>query len=323
MKTAFALLKLTGRLLFGCALLSGCKDKDMAKKETLETWLERHFPNQFVVDRNLRDFQPRYFFDKKIASMVSLKEDSLVQFEVTWYKTMDDLGVTVDEIAELAERRKIETAKAREWYKVLEQGGLQRFSVGVIEQALYVFPYGEPDPATRLKYLEIVMKALDSGHGDQTSIFIECKEDSTFRQEIGEIIPFGFWRRKDTYHEDYTLVKIDFEYTPGQDAPDINNYWRVNTTSKRSLQIKDDAFPEAEKWAKRNLREPYYVERDQYVELGGDETDPLAIVYGFPIYKEKPDYENHLTYETNLGRIHVRYHYDQRKFSDIKKSDPQ
>jgi hypothetical protein len=313
------------KLAFICACillpLPGCKKKNMAKKETLETWLERHFPDQFDVDRNLRDLQPRHFFEKKITSIVSAKADSIVQFEVTWYKTMEGLGINVEEITELAERRKAETAKAREWYKVLEQNGLQRFSVGVIEQAMYILPYGPADPTTRLRNLEIVMKALDSGHGDQTSIFIQCMEDSTYREEIGEIIPFGYWRRKDTYHDDHNPFKIDFEYSGNHQVTDINDHWQFNTMSKRSHGFRDRIFPDVEKWANANLKPPYYVEPDQYISYEMDDKDMLSVHYSFPLFPEKPNYEVYGYDEKRMGYITGKFHSDKLTFTDIKKVD--
>jgi hypothetical protein len=303
---------------FACFVL-GCRDKNMTKKETLETWLEKNFPGQYEIDRSLRDIHPKHFYEHKHNAIVSLKADPVVQFEVTWYKQVDSIGITIDEITERTERRITETAKAREWYKKLEEAGLDRFSVGVIEQALYVLPYGEPDPATRLRYVELVMKVLASGHGDQTIIFIDCMEDSTYRQEIGEIIPFGYWRRKDTYHDDHTLLKVDFEYTSGTEIAEINKHWQFNTLCKRSHGFKALAYAEAEKWAKANLEAPYYVEPDQYIQYVPDEEDRLAVRYGFPIFQQQPDYSDYKTYEENLGMVSVRYHTDKRTFSDIKK----
>ena len=78
-----------------------------------------------------------------------------------------------------------------------------------------------------------------------------------------------------------------------------------------------------EKWAKGNLKAPYYVERDQYVEVGTDEEDLLAATYGFPIFAQQPDYNNYETYANNLGMVMVKYQSDERKFSDIHKTEAQ
>lgn len=262
----------------------------MKKENTIEGWLETNFPQQFVVDLSLRDLHPKNFYLHKHTALISSKSDPEVQFEVVWYKDKEDIGLSKEEITEKAESSKRDVALAREWHKKLQSHGLDKFSAGVIDMALYVLPYGEPDAAFRKHAVETVFKTLkDEGASAQTSIFIECMEDSAYHKEIQDIIPFGYWRRKDTYHDDNKIVSVDFELTDSTEAHAINEHWSFNTKSNRSLAYMKEVYPKALDWANQHLKKPFYLEPDQYAEFELDDKNPFLVHYSFPYYPSQPD----------------------------------
>ena len=262
----------------------------MSKENTIEGWLEKNFPQQYVVDLSLRDLHPKNFYLNKHTALIALKSDPEVQFEVVWYKDKEDIGLSKDEIVEKTENGKRDVALARDWYKKLQSNGLDKFSVGVIDMAMYILPYGEPDAVFRKHVVESVFNTLkQAGPTAQTSIFIECMEDSCYHKEIQDIIPFGFWRRKDTYYDDNVIVNVDFEFTDSTEAAAINEHWGFNTKSKRSLKYMDEVYPKALEWANQHLKKPFYLEPAQYAEFELDEQNPFLVHYSFPFYPSQPD----------------------------------
>jgi len=209
---------------------------------------------------------------------------------VVWYKDKEDIGLSKEEITTQLEKSKQEVQLARDWHAKLKNNGLDKFSVGVIDMAMYILTYGEPDAAFRKHAVETVFKTLKQEKSSaQTSIFIECMEDSAYHKEIQDIIPFGFWRRKDTYYDDNVIVNVDFEFTDSTEASAINEHWGFNTKSNRSLVYMKEVYPKALDWAIQHLKKPFYLEPDQYAEFELDEKNPFLVHYSFPFYPTQPD----------------------------------
>lgn len=262
----------------------------MKKENTIEGWLDKNFPEQFVVDRSLRDLSLKNLYLNKHTAIIASKSDPEVQFEVVWYKDKENIGLSKEEITTQFENSKRDVELARDWHTKLKSNGLDKFSVGVIDMAMYILPYGEPDAAFRKHVVESVFNTLKQvGPTAQTSIFIECMEDSAYHQEIQDIIPFGFWRRKDTYYDDNVIVNVDFEFTDSTEAAAINEHWGFNTKSNRSLVYMREVYPKALEWANQHLKKPFYLEPDQYAEMELDDENPFLVHYSFPFYASQPD----------------------------------
>lgn len=262
----------------------------MKKENTIEGWLDKNFPGQFVVYRSLRDLSLKNLYLNKHTAIIASKPDPEVQFEVVWYKDKEDIGLSTEEIIGQFEKSKREAELSRQWHEKLHNNGLDKFSVGVIDMAIYILTYGEPDAAFRKHAVESVFKALKQERDlAQTSIYIECMEDSCYHKEIQDIIPFGFWRRKDTYYDDNVIVNVDFEMTDSTTSDAINEHWGFNTKSKRSLKYMDEVYPKALEWANQHLKKPFYLESAQYAEYELDEKNPFLVHYSFPFYPSQPD----------------------------------
>jgi hypothetical protein len=313
------IITLCTSILLAAGLFLSCTS-EMKKENNLEAWLEKTFPGQFVMESSLRDLQPRNFFQNKHYAVISLKADPEAQFELTWYKDRPDLGLTKEEVVTQANNSKRDAGLARDWYTKLKANGLEKFSVGVIDMALYVLPYGEPDAAFRLKVLETVFNTLkQSPEATQTSIWIECMEDSAYQKEIKDIIPFGYWRRTDTWQDDQKIVSLDFEYQPDMEIKKLNEHWKFNTQSLRALQYAEKAYPVALEWAKKSLKEPYYLEPVQHLELELNDQDPLTVYFSFPILDSKPESDSASLEAVPKGHVTGLYDTDKHTFSDLRK----
>ena len=302
--------------LFG---LIGCLMKKKEKKENLESWLETNFPGQLQIDRSLRDFHPKHFYEKKVTSLISDINDPEVQLELVWYKDDPNLGLVTEDVSATYEARKAEKAKAMAWLSKMKEAGLQKVSVGVIEMALYVMPYGEPTPEARKNTLQQIFSVLQKENSsDQTSIWVEWMEDSAYQKEIKDIIPFGYWRRKDSYHDDNKLFSVDFEWKDGLEASVVNTGWEFNGKSNRSMEFLKQAYVDARKWADTHGEKSSYVEPTQMVSYEVDGENPLTIHYSFPLHKTMPDttiVDRPDTDEYITGVFDV----DKRTFTDIQK----
>ena len=124
------------QLLFIAIMFSifSCFSKK-AKRDNLESWLNQHFPDKFIVLNNRRDLQPRHFIENKMSSVVASKEDPELQFVIEWYKDKPDLGVSTIEIQSAYDHSHRETGLSRALFEMTKKNGVQSTSVSVIEDA--------------------------------------------------------------------------------------------------------------------------------------------------------------------------------------------
>jgi hypothetical protein len=296
-------------LLFGC----------FNKANTLQGWLDKNFPNQYEVVETRMDILPSIYKEKKRDSVVALKADPEVQFEVRWYKNAPELRMTKDEIERATEQSKKEVAATRQLFQAVQKNGAARMSVAIIEGAAYFLIYEEPTPDNRKKYLQQVLTTIE-GQSDhaQTSIFVEFMEDSVYQKEFKNIIPKGYWNRTDKHKEHHNTVSIDFEWKPGLKLETLMPGWEVNTASDRCLVYMADAYQVASQWAEKNITAPYYMEPSQFVQYDIDQHDPMAIHFSFPYFTSKPLEDGTDYAAKQKGFVTGVYQVDQKSFTKIK-----
>lgn len=290
------------------------------KTNDLPTWLETHLPGQLVVVNDIVNLDPMNLFIKEKNTILADKNDPDVQIKVKWFKKEENLGLHADEIQTNLVNARKDAKAARMIFETLKKNGLEKFSVGVIEMAAYILIYDEPTAELRKNNLVKILATLDamSDH-NQTSIWINWMEPSAYHQELKDIIPYGYWLRGDSYHNNNMIMSLDFEWSPGLQADMLNTGWTISIKSDRSLTYKDDAYQAALTWAAKNLQSPYYLEKDQMITIGPDDEDPLGIEFQFPYFTSKPDTTVSGFDESALGYVRVVYQTDQKSFGKFKK----
>lgn len=313
----------TKRLIMTMLLISifGC----FAKKEKmndLPTWLEKNFPGQLVIVGNIVDLDPRNLFYHQKSTILSAKEDPEVQLVVKWSKEEEGLGLNKEEVASMLEQSKKDVAAARMLLKALQSNGLEKCAVGVIEMAAYIMTFEEPTPETRERYASLVLSTINElPNHDQTSIWIECMEPSVQGEHFKDIIPFGYWRRGDSYHDRNKIMSLDFEWNADLKPEHLSPHWTFNDKSDRTLVNSPKAYEQAAAWAGKNLKGTFYLEPQQMIRVGLDDDDPLTVRFEFPYFESKPDTTDSGSFQDALGYVSVAYHTDHKTFSGIKKLD--
>lgn len=298
--------------LFGCF-----KKKEM--KPDLNAWLETNFPGQLVAVEDIIDLNPKNLFTKKKSTIVGDKNDPAIQFTIDWNKAEPDLGIKKEEVQAALEKSIKEAKEARNFFSALKSGGLDLFSVGVIDRAAYILVYEEPTPVFRQETLEKILSTIDQlPTHDQTSIWIECMEPGVYKERFNDIIPLGYWQQAGTYRDDKKIISLDFEWSPGLNADILNTKWTINDRSERTALYRKEAYRVALEWATKNLPKPFYLEPDQMTGIEVDSADPLALLFYFPYYTEKPDTSETGYYNDALGNIIGSYQTDQKTFTKIK-----
>ena len=112
---------------------------------------------------------------------------------------------------------------------------------------------------------------------------------------------------------------LDFEWSPGLKADILNAGWAISIKSERSLTYQDGAYQAASVWADKNLRAPFYLEKDQMITIGPDEDDRMGIEFQFPYFTTKPDTSVSGFEDSALGHVRVVYQTDQKTFGKFKK----
>ena len=223
--------------------------------KNIESWLELHFPGQFeVLVSNLKMLDVMAQFKGEKLALVAEKSDSEVQFLLDWQKGADSLGLSPEQVKQKLEVAKTYVVAARELFKLLKDKGLEKFSVGVIDQAAYIQVFLEPTPVARKQTLEIVKAVLDSRpEQPQTSIFLELMEASSYQSEFKDIIPRGHWKTGMAWQEENKIMGLDFEWGRALKLSELMRHWEVNSVAKRSSQYDALARQQANEWAEKNL----------------------------------------------------------------------
>lgn len=297
----------------------GCFQKK-EKTNDLPTWLETHLPGQLVVVNNIVNLDPMNLFIKEKNTILADKNDPEVQITIKWFKKEEGLGLNAEEIQASLDNARKDVKAARMIFDALKKNGLEKFSVGVIDMAAYILLYEEPSSELRKNNLIKILGAIDGlPNHTQTSIWLEWMEPSAYQQEFKDIIPYGYWRRGDSYHDRNKIMGLDFEWSPGLKADILNTGWAINIKSDRAHTYHGDAYNAASAWAAKNLSAPFYLEKDQMITIGPDDEDRLAIEFQFPYFTSKPDTTVSGFEDNALGYVRVVCQTDQKTFGKIKK----
>ncbi len=289
--------------------------------KNIESWLELHFPGQFeILDSNLKMLDVMAQFKGEKLALVAEKSDSEVQFLLDWQKGADSLGLSPEQVKQKLEVAKTYVVAARELFKLLKDKGLEKFSVGVIDQAAYIQVFLEPTPVARKQTLEIVKAVLDARpEQPQTSIFLELMEASSYQSEFKDIIPRGHWKTGMAWQEENKIMGLDFEWGRALKLSELMRHWEINSVAKRSSQYDALARQQANEWAEKNLPKPFFMPSNRPYTTEVLEMDEPAIAFGFPFYDQKlPEEPSHTDPEPK-GYVVGTYLFDQKVFTKLRK----
>ena len=297
-----------------------CFRKKTPTQKGVESELERMFPGQFqVVLSNLKMLDVMALYKGEKQALIGDKADPEVQFLLDWSKGTESAGFDSSTVTAAHERSKAHVAQARALFKLLKNKGLDKFSVGVIHPAAYIQVFMEPTPATRKQTLEIVKAVLDErAEQDQTSIFLEFMEASSFHSEFKDIIPYGHWKTGRSWQDDHKIMSLDFEWDRALELPELMRHWELTPVSKRNSEYTDLARQQAMEWAEKNLPKPYFMPANRPYTYDIPETEDPSIRFGFPYYDQKlPEETSHEDPEPK-GYVVGTYSFDQKVFTKLK-----
>jgi hypothetical protein len=285
--------------------------------ETIGAWLEQQFPGRFeVLVSNLKmlDILAQYKGEKR--AIVADKADPEVQFFLNWQKGVDGLGLDTPTVNQAHERAKMQVADARALFHLLQDNGLEKFSVGVVDGAAIVQVFGEPIPALREQTLGIIQTALQKQPGKSpTIVFIELLEPSAYHTEYQNIIPRGHWEAGTGWQKANKIMALQAERSAGRWTTQA---WEISPESKRSMQYQEAAFQQARAWADNNLPKPFFMDDthpfgfDSSPQSKGMKNAPI-IRYSFPYFDKSPaDDAEPAGYVTGI------YDLDKQVFGDVQ-----
>ncbi|MCC6413220.1 MAG: hypothetical protein IT270_16270 [Saprospiraceae bacterium] len=301
--------KLLTLLLLMFSLFSCFKKKSPAKSD-FPSWLETHYPDKFTVLESGSNYDIMDYLKGKKQTWVAEKADPDVQFLMYWNKNADTLAITTAELQKEWDIARDNTRRARELYTMLKEAGLENVSAGASSNKGNILVFAEPTPEQREALAKILTqlrpKLRTAGF---ESVWTGIMEPSAYKYHFEDIIPAPHWRRAGGWQDNNLLF---FAKWALQDpTPERFQY---NNACDRNGAISDEAAVEAQAWAEKNLKKPFYLEKETGYSVGDDPSDPLKVVYEFPLYTAKPANNE----DEPIGYVSVTYHVDKRTFTGIK-----
>ena len=288
--------------------------------KNIDSWLELQFPGQFqVLDSNLKMLDVMAQFKGEKQALLADNSAPEVQFLLNWQKNTEDLGLAPEQVKEAHEIAKNNVKNARSLYKSLKNKHLEKFSVGVIDQAAYIQVFLEPNPAARKQTLEIVKAVLDArSEQPQTRIFLELMEEASYLSEFKDIIPHGHWKTGRIWQDEHKIMALHFEWSDALKLTDMMRRWELNPLSKRGKTYTEFSRQQAIVWAEKNLPKPYFMPSNRPYRYDIPETAEPSIRYEFPFYDQELSAESsHLDPEPK-GYVVGNYTFDQKGFSQVR-----
>lgn len=302
--------------------LFSCFKKKKTPPETVESWLEVHFPGRFEVLHSNINLNVMDMYRGHKTAIVADKSDTAIQFIAYWKKGQDELGLHEDAILDAWQQARSDADQARQLFTALQTGGLERFSVAVIDESAFIQVFAEPDASARERIPALVLSTLKKyPEPKQTRYWLEILEERAYKQKFGDIVSMGYWKTEKSWHDRELLLELDFEWPTDLTAARLSDTWRINTASTRAAGFMDDAYKHALAWADKNLEKPFYLEPDQMIAVESDERDGLAIHYSFPYFDKKPEEDSSDLIEPK-GYVSGLYQTERKTFTQIKKIDP-
>jgi len=249
------------------------------------------------------------------------KSDPEVQFFLDWQKKADSLVLDVEHVKQKHEYAKRYVSDARDLFKLLKDKHLEKFSVGVIDQAAYIQVFLEPTPQARKQTLEIVKAVLEARPKQpQTSIFIELLEPTEFHKQYQEIIPSGLWKTGAGIQGAQRILTLNFELGVNMDISELSRHWEVNTSATRNSQARERASQTVQTWAEKNLPKPSFIYPYGYISVETLVSEEPAVRFGFPYYdKEFTEAEKLSGDNEPKAYIVGTYYFDQKVFTKLRK----
>ena len=287
----------------------------------VEAWLTQQFPGQYeVVVSNLKmlDLMAQYKGQKQ--ALIADKSDREIQFLLDWWKGSPSIGLDSATVLKAHERAKKEVEQARKIFNLLKNNGLERFSVGVVQQSIAIQVFAEPSPAQREQVLTCVKTTLDAeSEHPPTDIFIHMIEAAAYHTDFQDIIPLQQVMDMGR-NDEQTIVSLHFEWSRAAKISAIMRHWEVNPKSKRSIEYQAVAAQHALNWAEKNLPKPFFMPTNQPIGYRIPDNGSLAIQYGFPYFDKMPSIpEDSLTGPEPKGYVCCTYDLDTKVFSGLKK----
>lgn len=298
--------------LFGCA-------KKEKQPQRLADWLDMEFPDQLIVLENVIDLNPALLFSGDKKSIVADKQDQEVQILVAWNKKTAGLGVEKEAIARQIASSREDVRKARAVYTSLHEVGLDRFSVGVVESAVYILVYEDLSPESRKALLDTIV-AMSNQEEVRTmhSIWIEMMEPAVYQEEFKTIVPYGYWKRGDTYHERNIVMSLYIDHRLPWDSAIKMKEWKINNNSQRAESYTQMAYATASDWVKENVASTYYTDDNHYVVYDVTDEHPMSVQYAFPYFSDKQDAENEDWESRVIAYVTGTYQVPEKKFTQIQ-----
>lgn len=284
---------------------------------TVGPWLEQHFPGRFsVLNSNLKMLDVMAQFRGEKRALVADNSDAEVQFFLNWEKGIESLGLDTQTVTDACEHAKAEVAVAREWLGRLQKAGLNRFSVGVVDETLTVQVFGEPSRPVCEKTVATVRTALkDRKDQFPARVFFEIMEPAAYQTEFQAIIPRGHWEVGTGWQRKNLILSWRMEPDAG-----TTPVWSVNPESGRCSQYREAAFRQAKAWADKHLPKPFFMDADQMAAY--DQTPANAggkvpaIGFSFPYFDK--DLAGDSDSEPQ-GYVYGVYYPEEQTLTEIRK----
>lgn len=286
------------------------------KKEpdTLEGWLERHFPYRMkIVDTYTENPIRNLSFSKK-KSVVADRSDSLLQILIRWDKREPAIGITKEEVNQLFAKAKTELEDARSLHALLKSSGMEKISTCIHLGDARILLYEQPAPEHRKSILENIKPVLAKWPpAKRYGLWIEYMEPESYRAEFEDIVPLALWLRADNWLLRNMILSIALAEGYEFDPDKLQKQWQFNTESNRLIKWLEQARPLAQEWAKSHIRKPLvFASEAEYQAL----EKALGAEFRFPFYEgaKPPDSSNY------SGYILGDYFLDGERFENLRQS---
>lgn len=302
MKTLLTLL-----LMFS---LFSCFKKKSPAKSDFPSWLETQYPGKFTVLESGSNYDIVDYIKGKKQTWIAEKADPDVQFLMYWNKNADTLDITTQDLQQAWDAARENTRHARQLHALLTEAGLENVSAGANQSKGNILVFAEPTPDLRenlTKTLTLLHPKLKAAGFD--SVWTGIMEPAAYKYHFEDIIPNPHWQRAGNWQGNNLLFFSGWALQ--NKAPEPFQY---NSACDRNGAVSNQAATEAQAWAEKNLKKPFYLETTTGYAVGDDPSDPLRVIYEFPLYTAKPETDE----DEPKGHVSVTYHVDKRTFTGIK-----
>ncbi len=290
--------------------LFSCFKKKSPPAPNFPKWLETNYPDKFTVLESGSNYDIMDYLKGKKQTWVAEKADPDVQFLMYWNKKADTLAITTAELQQEWDIARANTLRARELHTLLTEAGLKNISAGANQNKGNILLFAEPTPEQREALTKTLVKLhpklKDAGFD---SVWTGIMEPAAYKYHFEDIIPNPHWRRAGNWQGNNLLFFAGWALQNKTPEP-----FKYNNACDRNGVVSDQAAMKAGDWAEKNLKKPFYLETTTGYRVGDDSSDPLKVIYEFPLYAAKPENDE----DEPKGYVSVTYHVDKRTFTDIK-----